>query len=182
MQSHAQNLAGHVQDLAGNAQDLAAQRLEDVKTQFKDTAGQVSAFQQTLTDAVAAASALRNDIGAYTAKDASEEDKERLRVRVEAEFGRVLERVMDEVRAEFPPPEHAPSHAEREAIVDYALGRVSTAMKDVFTGLGVGEENVERLSGSFDKLLSVLRKLLVIIGEWCMTYRWLGRCSNPARR
>lgn len=114
---------------------------------------------------MAAASALRSDIGAYTAKDASEEDKEKFRARVEVEFGKVLERVMDEVRAEFPPPDHAPSHAEREAIVDYALGSVSAAMKDVFRGLGVGEENVERLSGSFDRLLNILRKLLVIIGE-----------------
>lgn len=124
-----------------------------------------SIFWKTLNDAVLAADALHNGIVAYTTADASEEDKEKIVPRVET-FKQALERAMDEVRVRFPPPHHAPSHVEREELVDYTLARASAAMMDAFKDLGAQGETAARLEESLNTLMSLVRTLIILAGEY----------------
>lgn len=140
--------------------------MDDLKNQFKGATAQISEFQQTLNEAVSAASTFRRDIVLYTAKDATEEDKDKALTRVDVEFGRVLEKVMEEMRAKFSDSEDAPDHSKCNAMVDYVLGMVSEAMKGVFRGLCAKEEEAEKLAESFDQfVLGPVRKLLHIACE-----------------
>lgn len=107
--------------------------------------------------------ALRKDIVLHASEDASE--RENVLAHLEAEFGRVLEKVMKEMHAKFLHYGDAPSHAQREEMLDYAFGRVNIDMKEVINGLGVGKEKAKKFWSFFEKLLRFLRKLFDLMSE-----------------
>ena len=80
------------------------------------------------------------------------------------ELGDAFQAVLKELKAAFPPPDQAPSHEARQNMTRTALRKVEQALLDFARKQDVPEENVEALRASFDKLVPIVEKLVVITG------------------
>lgn len=148
--------------------ESAQKLIKAAKVQYKDRATQIAAFQRTLTEAVTATNALLGDVVAYMVQDTPREEREAIHARIKEEFGRIMERVVEEMRTQFPPLDRAPTHEEREQRVDYALARVNAAVGDMFRRLGIAEVHAEGLMRSVTALGANMKKMIVIVGKQCL--------------
>lgn len=155
--------------------ESAQNLIKAAKVQYKDRATQIAAFQRTLTEAVTATNALLGDVVAYMVQDTPREEREAIHARIKEEFGRMMERVVEEMRTQFPPLDRAPTHEEREQRVDYALARVNAAVGDMFRRLGIAEVHAESLMRSVTALGANMKKMIVIVGDLGEQYPQLSK-------
>lgn len=164
--------------------------LENATKQFEDTKTQIGEFKGTIDEILSATSELRLSIqnlaaatgqtipdsskdpnGVYLRGLEESDDEFRLTKRalslesISVEVAKMQQRIIDEIAKEFPPPDHAPSHANREIMVDSILEKTGTGFIDLMRAQGLTEEELENLSKLFENIRGPLKKLTVLVGE-----------------
>lgn len=78
------------------------------------------------------------------------------------ELEKLMGSVFETLKSEFPPPDHAPQHEERQANVHRALVKIEAALVDFLQRLGWSEEEIRV---ELDKLIPPIERVVVMIGE-----------------
>lgn len=130
--------------------------MHNVTSQLPTAAAEVARFKEAMQLAVGTTAKLKEDISLVV---------EAQGVKLEAfseEFGEQLKILLDQLQTAFPPPDKAPSHADRSARVHKILEEVENVLVRVASKYGI-EEAVIR--SHFDAIKSHVEVVIVTAGD-----------------
>lgn len=146
--------------LGSLVQQYTSDILNDAATSYSTTAGQIDQFKQSMNQVISSTSNLRREI----------ESKARARGitphTVSEMLSKELAVVVEELKAEFPPPDHAEHHEDRVKIISRALIKVEDAVVRVSQAVGVSEPKARACFGDIEVHL---RYALVVTGKYKFT-------------
>ena len=148
---YAMQYADAVQKYSNRLLDEAADRERDVATQ-------ITAFKNTIHSVISHAGALEKDFETtLREKGITLED-------VSDELSVLYQRIVDELQEEFPSPDKAPSHEQRQEMAKTVLDKAENAVIKYAVDHDMAEANVEALNQHFEKLKSIVMTLVVATG------------------
>lgn len=142
--------------LGNLVQQYTSDILNDTATSYAATAERINYFKQSMNHVVSTTANLRREMqaNAWTRDVTVHHISEML--------SSELAIVIEELKNEFPPPDHAEHHEDRVKIISRALVKVEDAVVRVGDKLGVPEDNVR---ANFGDIEIHLRYALVMIGK-----------------
>jgi hypothetical protein len=143
-------------NLGGRAQQYTNDILHDAAASYATVADKIDGFKQSMTNVVSSTSELRREI--QIAAWARGINLHRVSQMLSSELAIVFE----ELKVEFPPPDHAECHDDRVNIISRALVMVEDAVVCVGAAVGVSEVSTR---AHFRDVSPHLQSALVIIGD-----------------
>lgn len=176
--------------IGARLEELSHNLLEDATKQFEETKTQIGELKETVGEIVGATADLRVGIqdiasamgqtvlessndpsGVYLRGVEKSNDEARLMnnalslEHISAEVAQLHQRIIDEMEKDLPPPDHAPSHANREMMVDSILQRAESGFIDLIRTQGLAEEELDNLCETFGRIARPVKKLTVLVGD-----------------
>ncbi|THH16611.1 hypothetical protein EW146_g4062 [Bondarzewia mesenterica] len=136
-------------DLGESLQKYASNLLNQAASDMAGVTPNIAAFKETMTHLVESTSKFRTD-ASFNTNQVSEQ--------LSTAFAYILE----EAKAEFPPPEEAPGHEEREKMVASLMLRVEDSIVHITAEHGMTEE---RVRAHLDEIRPGVQRLIVITGD-----------------
>lgn len=129
--------------------------LQDTTT-YATVSKEISHFKELMTNVIISAGELRREIESKVSSHG-------ITLQVFSEMlAHQLEIVAEELKAEFPPPDHAEHHEDRVKIISRALIKVEDVVVQVCATISVSEVDVR---AHFRNITPHLRDALIIIGK-----------------
>lgn len=175
--------------IGARLEELSHNLLEDATKQFEETKTQIGDLKETVGEIVSATADLRVGIqniasamgqtvlessndpsGVYLRGVEKSNDESRLMnsvlslEQISVEVAQLHQRIIDEIEKDLPPPDHAPSHANREMMVDSILQRAESGFVDLVRTQGLAEEELDNLRETFGRIARPVKKLTVLVG------------------
>jgi len=143
-------------NLGSLVQQYTSDILNDAAISYATAAGKIDCFKQSMNHVVSNTGELRREI----------ERKARARGMTLHNISEMLSNelavVIEELKNEFPPPDHAEHHEDRVKIISRALVKVEDAVVRVSKAVGVPEAKVRSCFGDIE---IHLRDVLVVTGD-----------------
>ena len=84
--------------------------------------------------------------------------------RISDELGIIFDDILDRLKETSPPPDQAPSHEQRQEMVNTVLDRAEQGLVDFARKHGMSEDGLRNLRSSSARLKQLTKKLVAITG------------------
>jgi hypothetical protein len=121
---------------------------------------QVGAFKEVFRELISEAADLRVKITNLINQNGGRLED------ISDELGQAFGVILDDLKAAFPPPDHAPGHQQRQEMTTSVLDKAEQAILDLASKHGMSEEHLHELQASLEKLKPIVMKLVVITGMY----------------
>ena len=132
------------------------ERLNSAARQF-DVAEKIDEFRSTFHNIVSSSNEIRGHMTELTQQGLTLD-------RISDELGIIFDDILDRLKETFPPPDQAPSHEQRQEMVNTVLDRAEQGLVDFARKHGMSEDGLRNLRSSFARLKQLTKKLVVITG------------------
>lgn len=145
-----------VAEISGNLSQVTDDALNRTARE-RDILDKVEELRSTFLDIVATAAEFREHMAELTQRGMTLED-------ISNKLGAAFDKVLAHMKRTFPPPDQAPSHEERAAMVATMLEQVEQALRRFATQHGMSQEATDKMLATFEQLRPKVTLLAVVVG------------------
>ncbi|KAJ7437831.1 hypothetical protein B0H11DRAFT_2294172 [Mycena galericulata] len=158
-------------DLGERARRYSEDFMKQAAERSQDVRQKVAEIEERIRTVVRSATSMHEELNALNKLRVQRESKRVPELQAEAvslddiagDLQRAFEKVFEELKDMFPPPDHAPGHDEREAAVAVALEKAGAALVTVCAKYGMDEE---RARAHWDGVVRpAIHTTVVLIGD-----------------
>lgn len=147
------------------------QGLNDVAREL-NLSDKIEDFRSTLHNIVSNAGEIRGHMDVLIQTGLTAND-------ISDELGAIFHNVLEHLKTNFPPPDQAPGHEERQRMMKMLLDRAEEGLLDLCRKHDMAEDKMNSVRESFDRMRLHIEKLVVITGTSSHLYHRSMFNSGP---